>query len=130
MALRVGTKKKDGTIYVGEVGGKAVYAAPVDADDTMTLNEALEYAEMMNKVKYAGHKDWHIPTKEELNLLFENRKKGALKGTFNSAGTYRSSTTDGTDSAWCQDFCRSGMRFHYIDREKFYYNVRCVRNGR
>ena len=35
-----------------------------------TFSEALKHA---SKLKFCGHKDWRVPTKNELNELFNNR---------------------------------------------------------
>ena len=44
---------------------------------------------------------WRLPTKDELNLLYENKEK--IGGFTNDAG-YWSSTETGLSFAWLQDF--------------------------
>jgi hypothetical protein len=96
-----GDKIPDGTIYAGisPESGKAMYAMPADASMTMRFNEAQEYAA---KLDAHGHKDWHVPTKAALNVLFNNR---AAIGEFNvsgsnPAGWYWSASRDGLWAAW------------------------------
>jgi hypothetical protein len=73
----------DGSIYAGISPDtkKPMYVTVEDAGLTMHFNTAVEYAQNLDA---HGHKDWRLPTQAELNVLFENREKGALKGTFNS----------------------------------------------
>jgi hypothetical protein len=99
----VGDKMLDGTIYAGisPDTNKPMYATPADASLTMTFNAAQEYAA---KLDAQGHKDWRVPTREELNVLFNNR---AAIGGFNvtgsfPAGWYWSASPDLKWHAWCQ----------------------------
>src|ERR1035438_1397603 len=77
-------KMPDGTVYVGisPDTGRAIYTTPADASLTMTFNEAKEYAA---KLDAHGHQDWRVPTKGELNVLFQNR---AAIGGFDESGSY------------------------------------------
>jgi hypothetical protein len=80
-----------------------MYATPADASLTMTFNEAQEYAA---KLDAHGHKDWRVPTKAELNVLFNNR---AAIGGFDKTGLYpaawyRSSSQSHEWLAWEQRF--------------------------
>jgi hypothetical protein len=74
MTQQIGDKMPDGTIFAGISPDtkKPMYATPADAPLAMRFNEACEYAR--NLVAY-GHKDWHVPTRAELNVLFNNRAK-------------------------------------------------------
>ncbi len=78
-----GDKMPDGTVFAGMSPdtNKPMYATPADASLTMTFNEAKEYAA---RIDAHGHKDWHVPTKAELNVLFNNR---AAIGGFNVSGS-------------------------------------------
>ena len=130
-ALAVGDKMQDGSIFAGVSPdtGKQMFAMPADADLTMTFNGAAQYAKKLNAEKALGHDDWRVPTKAELNTLFENREKGALKGTFNvtcsyPSGWYWSGTPVTVNFAWGQRF-RDGLQDYcsrYGDS-----SVRCVR---
>jgi hypothetical protein len=46
----------------------------------MKFNEARDYAQGLNTQKAHGHDDWHVPTKAELDVVFNNR---AVIGGFN-----------------------------------------------
>ena len=102
---KVGEKMPDGTIYAGisPDTGKAMYTTPAEAPLTMTFNEATKYAAQLDA---HGHQDWHVPTKAELNVLFNNR---AAIGGFNvtgsyPAGWYWSASANTKWGAWGQRF--------------------------
>jgi hypothetical protein len=123
-----GDKMPDGTVYAGisPDTGKAMYAAPADASLTMTFNGAKEYAQDLITQKAHGHDDWHVPTKNELNVLFNNR---AAIGGFNvsgsfPAGWYWSATPLDTWIAWGQRFS-DGRQDN--DGKDFRSSVRMVR---
>jgi len=110
---KVGDKMLDGTVFAGisPDTNKPIYATPVDARLTMTFNEAKEYAA---KLDVHGHKDWHVPTKAELNVLFNNR---AAIGGFDvtgsyPAGWYWSASPTTTWSAWGQRFSDGSQDYH------------------
>ena len=65
-------------------------------------------------------KGWRLPTKEELNILYQNKDKiGGFAYDY-----YWSSTEDGSGSAWVQNFGNGNLGYGY----KFYpYYVRAVR---
>ena len=102
-----GSKKSpDKSIYAGKYGGKnmdglIVYAAPRDAALQMNFNEAANYAQKLNKARYLGHDDWHVPTLRELRILNENSEK---IGGFSFESAYWSSSRDKDGDAWCSDF--------------------------
>jgi Protein of unknown function (DUF1566) len=116
-APEIGDEMEDGTIYAGisPDTGKPMYATPADAPTMFTFKKAAQYA---SKLDAQGHKDWRVPTKNELNVLYQNRDKGKLKGTFNKtgsdpAGWYWSSSQTYYFYAWVQRFsggyqCNSG----------------------
>lgn len=98
----------DGTIYAGisPDTGMPMYAMPQDAPLTYTFDQAREYASAMET---HGHTDWRLPSKTELDVLFQNRQRGALKGTFNEQGDfvtvwYWSSTNSLPDHATIERF--------------------------
>ena len=104
----VGDTMPDGTIYAGisPDTNERMYAAPTDASLLMQFKNAAKYA---SKLNMNDHKDWRVPTKGEMNVLFQNQGKGALQGTFNPATWYWSSTPFNHDGAWGQD-TRSGLQ--------------------
>lgn len=130
-ALAPGNARADGSISAGisPKTGKPMFAMPADAGVSMDFNQAVAYAQKLNTEKALGHDDWRVPTKEELNVLFQNREKGALKGTFNitgslPAGWYWSSAPYYDVNAWCQRF--SDGQQNNICRD-LGSSVRCVR---
>ena len=125
---KAGDRMADGTIYAGKSPdtGMKMYATAADASLTMKWKKAMDYAAGLDA---HGHQDWRVPSKGELNLLWENRDKGALKGTFNvtgsyPAGWYWSSTELDDNSAWVQRFSDG-----YLDWDVKYgdSSLRCVR---
>ena len=63
---------------------------------------------------------WRLPTKDELNILYENKDK--IGGFAN--GYYRSSTEVDNDFAWTQDF-NDGLQ--YANVKNYGTDVRAVR---
>jgi len=122
---KVGDKMPDGTVFAGisPETNKPMYTTPADTPLTMKFNEAKEYAA---KLDAHGHKDWHVPTKAELNVLFNNR---AAIGGFNvtgsdPAGWYWSASPDYRWYAWGQRFS-DGYQNYY--GKGGHSAVRCVR---
>ena len=118
---QVGDRMADGTVYAGisPDTGEKMFTTPDDAPLTMKWKQAMQYAA---KLDAHGHQDWRVPTKGELKVLWENRDKGALKGTFNvtgsdPAGWYWSSTEGDKDEAWQQRFSDGdqGWNYNFID---------------
>ena len=63
---------------------------------------------------------WRLPTKDELNLLYENKEK---IGGF-ADNDYWSSTEDVNGDAWSQSFS-DGIQYDYVEGTT--YSVRAVR---
>jgi hypothetical protein len=121
---KIGDKMPDGTVFAGISPDthKPMYTTPAPAPLTMTFNEAEKYA---TKLDAHGHQDWRLPTKAELNLLFNNR---AAIGVFyfqNSSGWYWSSLQCNTWDAWGQRFSDDGFQSNH-DKDS-HLSVRCVR---
>ncbi len=122
----IGEVMPDGTVYAGispETGG-AIFATPVDAPATCTFDDALEYAA---KLDANGHRDWRVPTKDELNLLFLNR---AVIGGLDESGSdpggwyWSSSPSSSRRNAWAQRFSDG---YQDTSRRNYYTSVRCIR---
>jgi hypothetical protein len=130
-----GTVMPDGTIYAGVSPdtGKPIYATPKDAVSsflcfpkrTFTLRQAFAQASAMDAY---GHQDWRVPTRAELNVLFQNR--GAI-GNFNTSGStpagwYWSSSRNilYDHGAWAQRFSDGGQGSNY---RAIASALRCVR---
>ena len=115
----------DGTVLAGisPDTNKPMYAMPVDASLTMKFNEARDYAARLDA---HGHKDWRVPTKAELNVLFNNR---AAIGGFGIGGStpadwYWSASPYCKLGAWGQRFSDG---YQYNDYKDDPSAVRCVR---
>ena len=92
--MKIGDEMEDGTILAGYYESRPLYAMPKDAPGTYTFNEAAKYAKNLDA---HGHHDFHAPSKGEMKVLWENRYKGKLAGTFDEtssgpAGWYWSSS--------------------------------------
>jgi len=123
-ALKVGASTPDGSVYAGVSPdtGKPMFATPKDVPMHCNFNQAADYAATLNA---HGHKDWRVPTKAELNVLFGNR---AAIGGFdttgsNPAGWYWSSSR-GNDNAWAQRFSDG---YQYTSFRYYASSLRCVR---
>ncbi len=116
----------DGTIFAGisPHTGAPMYTTPEDAPMTMKWNQAMDYAAGLDA---HGRKDWRVPTKAELNVLFNNRV--AIDG-FNEtgsdpAGWYWSSTEYNFNfDAWHQRFSDGSQ--HWINKD-LDSSLRCIR---
>jgi hypothetical protein len=126
---QIGDRMADGTVFAGisPDRNKPMYVTPNDAPLTYTFNAAQKYAAGLNKQKAHDHDDWRVPTKSELNVLFNNR---AAIGGFDESGSYpvgwyRSSSQDYNFIAWTQRFS-DGLQndFSFKDNAS---SLRCVR---
>jgi hypothetical protein len=122
---KTGDKMSDGTVFAGisPDTGEPMYTTPEDAPLTMQWKQAMEYA---GKLAAYGHRDWRMPSKGELNVLFQNR---AAIGGFDisgslPAGWYWSSTQYDDTNAWAQRFSDGGQ---LRDDEFVASSLRCVR---
>lgn len=114
----------DGTIYAGISPNGRMYVTAENAPVRLDFNAAAKYTEVLDA---HGHQDWYMPTREELNILYENRNKGALEGSFNSpAGLHWSSTSDGRNGAWAMGFNGDGKKDGCCMKDHK-AAVRCVR---
>jgi hypothetical protein len=125
---RIGSKMPDQTIYAGisPDSRTPMYTTPTGAPLTYRFNEAAEYARQLNAEKYLGHDDWRVPTKGELNVLFNNR---AAIGRFEvtgaePAGWYWSSS-EGLDKEAYTQYFGDGLDGYYEQSNML--SLRCVR---
>jgi hypothetical protein len=100
----IGDEMEDGTIYAGisPDTNEPMYARPKDEPGTYTFNQAANHAQKVGD-------GFRVPTINELNVLYENRNKGKLKGTFNETGSYPagwywSSSPYVNGNGWAQRF--------------------------
>jgi hypothetical protein len=134
-ASKIGGRMPDGTVYAGSLNGKPIYTTAADAPGTFTHGKGRTYASSLDA---HGHRDWRMPTKTELNMLFNNRAaiggfdiKGprhddlvSLAADWNPAGWYWSSTRGGLVSAWGQHFS-DGLTINHFRKHEAH--LRCVR---
>jgi hypothetical protein len=69
-----------------------------------------------------GYRDWFLPSKDELNLMYQNLKRKGL-GEFTDSW-YWSSSEDDDDSVWGQGFSDGGQNNYGKDSN---YSVRAIR---
>jgi hypothetical protein len=121
----IGDTMPDGTIFAGVSPdtGKAMYAMPADAPITMKFNEAQQYPKDLD---VHGYKDWRLPTKNELNVLFNNR---AAIGGFNVTGSYPADWywSASENDRWYASCQRFSDGYQGYDEEDGRSSVRCVR---
>jgi hypothetical protein len=80
-------------------------------------------AQRCTTLDISGYKDWFLPSKDELDLMFKNLKKNKL-GNFSNSW-YWSSTEYGKRDAWSQGFQLGGQDDTSKDRQGF---VRAIRS--
>jgi hypothetical protein len=108
-----GDRMPDGTVYVGisPNSGRPLYAMPADLPGYHDWQGAQTAATAQT---FAGHTDWRLPTKQELNMLYCLREAiGGFKRDYY-----------GSSSEWKQDFTNSHQGCY-----DFNVCVRCVRTG-
>lgn len=85
-------------------------------------------SELCQDLSLGGYTDWYLPSKYELNLMYENIGQGDALGLGNIGNFgnsyYWSSTEDDTNSAWEQTFS-NGIQ-DSLDKN-YTINVRAVR---
>jgi hypothetical protein len=120
-----GDRMPNGTVFAGVSPdtNKPMYTTPKDAPLTMKWKAAMDYSA---KLDAHGHKDWRVPTKGELNVLYNNR---AAIGGFDESGSgpadwYWSSSQYSYDGAWAQRFS-DGTQVN--DLKIYDSSLRCVR---
>jgi hypothetical protein len=127
--IDIGSTMPDGTIYIGVSPSThlPVYAAPADAPRGMGFRSAEKYAKELH---VGDKKDFHLPDKDALELLFRNKERGALKGTLNVTGSdtigwYLSSTPGHNTFAYGVRLSDGAQGFAFGDHH--HSSVRCVR---
>lgn len=133
--VEVGDVMQDGTIFAGisPDTGEAMYVTPADAPGGLRMKQAVAYVTELSDQEAHGHKDWRLPTKAELNVMFKNKHKGALKDTFNESsslisGWYTTSekVSRGRYTGWIQNFHTGQSNWGYKGVEN---SVRPVRSA-
>ena len=92
-------------------------------------SETGKAAQLCDALVYGGYSDWFLPSKDELNLMYENLKVAGVGG-FSCDGDpskyiYWSSSEDDANVAWIQLF-RSGRQNNGTSKNGE-FSVRAVR---
>ena len=122
---QIGDAMQDGSLYAGisPETAKAMYTTPGDASRSITWKRAMAFAARLDA---HGRRDWRVPTKSELAVLFLHRVAigGFATSGSNAAGWYWSSSRDAEDIAWGQHFS-DGLQIDYGGLVSS--SLRCVR---
>jgi len=105
----------------------AVQAAVFNSLGNLTANVAALFCANFTD---GGYGDWYLPSKVELNLMYQNRSiidavSTANGGTVFAMDTYWSSTEHDNSDAWLQDFT-NGNQFAN-SKNGWYTPCRCIR---
>ncbi len=113
-----GEAMPDGTVYAGVSPStdRPLYVMPSDLYGEHAWAKAIEIARNQS---FGGYKNWRLPTKEELKLLFVNRI--AIRGFTTAA--YWSATENHGGTAWYLGF-QSEMLTYTTQRNA--HAIRCV----
>ena len=111
---RFGTKTEIGT-------GKSNTAIMVSK---ASKNRKPNAATLCNDYVYGGYDDWFLPSKDELDLMYENLKKAGKGGFADYAYWSSSEGSYGSYNAWKQSF---GDGDQYNANRYYDYRVRAVR---
>jgi len=126
-------KKEQGLYYPGDTGpaGGTVFfvndqrmeAAPASTEFEANWNDAIAKCKSLKSLKVNGIGGWHLPTKDELDAMYEQLKK-EWPGGFGD-GLYWSSSEYSDNNSWYQSFSDG-----YQDHDSKYneYSVRAVRD--
>ena len=99
------------------------------ADILAGCSETHIAAYLCDTLTLGGYSDWFLPSKDELNKLYENIGQGNVLGLGNVGGfayfEYWSSTEGDSDLAWAQYFL--GGFQNYYGKHYYYGIVRAVR---
>ena len=98
--------------------GEQIEVYPKNLDGAYSWNDAIAACEALGD-------GWHLPTKEELNLLFSNKEKidGFKEGFYWSCSEYS------TTSAWSQYWPSGGPGYQFTYYKAVAYYVRAVRRS-
>jgi len=127
-------------VYVGKKNTEKIIEFGGDSNKAYA---AIICSELILEEDSCVYEDWYLPSREELNLMYKNRKlinKVALgKGgsSFNKKHYWSSTDVDCTKNpyskidkvhtAWGHDFNRGGKSFQIASRKYMPYAVRAIR---
>jgi len=99
-------------LEIGDIGPGGGLIFYIEGNKAFECSELLGEAywekakRMCAEYRGGGYRDWYLPTKEELNLIYENLKK---TGKIMDDNWYWSSSSSSTNSAWFQSFNSGGQ---------------------
>ena len=111
MGAAVGVDSAGAAVAVGVAVGTG---AQNTADILAGCSESGIAARIADAYSLGGYDDWFLPSRDELNLLYQQ------KAVVGGAGTHWSSSEDGRSNAWNQNFT-NGDQYGYADK---YYALR------
>ena len=116
-------------LYAGETNTAIIIASQVSIGDDGNYYAAQICNDLQITTGGVTYGDWHLPSKYELNLMYENIGQGNALSLGNVGGFannfYWSSTEAVNVSAWSQDF-DSGNQYSLIGKGTT-YSVRAIR---
>lgn len=104
-------------------GWRYLEAAPSDLDEMLRWSPAVSAADSYS---VGGYNDWRLPTKDELDIMYENLHEEGV-GRFASSFTYWSSTEHGSRNAFFLDFSNGPDGIAYYGSKIFRRRVRAIR---
>lgn len=116
LTLKIGDTGPGGGLICNVEGARALECSEVLGSATWS-----EAKEMCAEYRGGGYEDWYLPSKEELDFIYENL---VIKGKIIDSGLFWSSSWD-TYKAWAQDFFDKGWRRLYSQTDR--NPVRAVR---
>jgi hypothetical protein len=87
------------------------------------LRESGRAAQLCASLDSDGYEDWFLPSKDELNLMYQNLKLKGLGGF--SDGWYWSSSQNWHNESWSQNFSGGKQDVYY---KGITYSVRAIRS--
>ncbi|RYH74841.1 DUF1566 domain-containing protein [Flavobacteriaceae bacterium 144Ye] len=118
-------------LYAGEANTSIIIAAHVAIGDNGNTYAARICNELQITEDGKTYGDWYLPSKEELNLMYQNKVTIDVTATANggssfASDSYWSSTEDTYNYAWFQDYA-SGSNL-YVSYKNFNRRVRAIRS--
>jgi hypothetical protein len=123
------TQAKGDGPFSGEANTSIIIAAQVAIGDDGSTYAARKCNELQVTEGGKTYGDWYLPSKEELNLMYQNKATidataGVNGGSGFASAYYWSSTEDNNNYAWGQYF---GNGFQSSNTKNFTFCVRAVR---
>jgi hypothetical protein len=121
--LSIGIQWIDGNFKLVDSTGTSIGTGQANSTTIVSSNPLGHYAAFIcNDLVLNGYNDWFLPSKDELNLLYNQR---FVIGGFNPNASYWSSSESSSANAWSQ-FFGDGSQNSNSDKGHT-YNVRPIR---